>query len=454
MNILPLIRVAAIAILVFTTIPYITSAQDNSLSFGGELYIDNRVRTEDGAWSWNENRLNLELNKDFNNRASMFGNVWLRSFGLPVLNQSEQLFNKDEISPYNIEIREAYVELYDFLLDGLDVRIGRQRIAWGTGDLINPTDNLNPDDLEDIWDFGRHSGSDGIRARYYFSDFHLELDYLPFFRPAVLPRGDWAEAIAPPIKMPAGIIIRNFSDSLAMPAYNLAESSTYGIRLGGFLAGYDLSVSYVYGRDDLPIQYYNTVSFAEPPNIIDIRSELYFPRQHVFGADISGAIGSVGIWGEMGVFLPEEEVVMTTDLSQVLQPSTDSVLLKKEAFVKYVLGADYTFRDGSYINLQFFHGFVSERGQGMLNDYLMLSWEKNFFNYKLKVTPVAGAFIINDWDNPADNHAWIYAPFINYYPNINTDISLGVRLIGGEGDNMFALVKNKDEVFLSVKFSF
>ncbi len=429
-------------------------AQDNALKFGGEIYIDNRVRTGDGAWSWNENRLDLDLEKGFDNKAKMYANVWLRSFGFPLLTSTEQLFNKDEVSPYNIDLREAYVDLYDFLLKGLDLRIGRQRIAWGTADRINPTDNLNPDDLEDIWDFGRHAGSDGFRATYYFSDFYLDAIWLPFFRPAVLPRGDWADALAPPVAFPEGITVNSMTDSVAMPAYKLGESSSYGIKAGGFLRGFDISLSYVYCRDDLPIQYYNTVSFAEPLVSIDIRSDLFFPRQHIFGADLSGAIGPVGVWAEAGVFLPKEEVVMTTDLSQVLQPSQDSVVLEKEVFVKYVLGTDYTLRDGSYLNLQFFHGFVTERGRGNLNDYLMLAWEKSLFNDKLKLTPAAGAFIVGDWNDISGNHAWVYAPFITYFPNINTEISLGVRLIGGEGDNMFALVKDKDEVFLSVRFSF
>ena len=84
----------------------------------------------------------------------------------------------------------------------------------------------------------------------------------------------------------------------------------------------------------------------------------------------------------------------------------------------------------------------------------MLNWEKTFFNNKLKINPVSGAVIVSDWDDVAKNYAWVYAPFITYYPNINTEINLGARFIGGEGDNMFALVRDKDEVFLSVKFSF
>ena len=441
-------------VLFFCCLTSVSRSQDRGLDIGGEIYIDHRVRTETGEWSWNENRLDLELEKRFQSKAKFYGNIWLRSFGFPFLTKTEQLFNKDAVSPYNLEIREAYVELYDFLLKRLDVKIGRQRIVWGTGDRINPTDNLNPDDLEDIWDFGRHLGSDGIRIRYYFSDFNIELDYLPFFRPAVLPRGDWADALMPPLDFPQEVVVRNITDSLSMPAYSLGESSTYGVKFGGFLAGYDFSLSYVYGRDDLPIQYYNTVSLVSPQGVIDIKSELYYPRQHVFGTDLAGAIGRVGIWGEVGVFLPDKEIVMTTNLDELGMPSMDSTVLKKEPFVKYVIGLDYTFRDGSYFNTQFFHGFVNERGKGNLNDYLMVNWEKWLFNRKLRINPLTGAFIVGDWDDIGGNYAWIYYPSITYKPNINTEISLGGRIIDGEGDNTFSLVSKKDEVYLSVKFSF
>ncbi|MEE4256021.1 MAG: hypothetical protein V2I47_03200 [Bacteroidales bacterium] len=428
-------------------------SDDNKLKLGGYIYIDNRVRTEDGAWSWNENRLNLELKKNFNNKGAFYSDIWLRSFGFPFLTGTDQLFNTDDVSPYNLQIREAYIDIYDFLLEGLDLRVGRQRIAWGTGDRINPTDNLNSDDLEDIWDFGRHLGSDGFKFDYYFSDYHLEAVYIPFFTPAVLPRGDWSDAFMPFPDLPPMVELGTLSDSLATPQYKIGESSSYGLKFGGFLLGYDFSLSYVYNRDDFPIQYYNFITL-NPPNLIDIKSDLFYHRQHVFGADISGAIGSVGIWGELGVFLPEKEVVMTTDLSALGMPPQDSVVLKKQAYARYVVGMDYTFMDGSYFNFQFFHGFVTERGQGNLNDYFMLAWEKNLFNDKLKIIPLAGAFIVSDWDDIGNNYAWIYSPAISYYPNINTEINLGCRIIDGEGDNTFALVKDYDEIFLSIKFNF
>ena len=42
------------------------------------------------------------------------------------------------------ELREAYV---DVRLGRLDLRLGRQIVAWGRADGVNPTDNLTGDDV-------------------------------------------------------------------------------------------------------------------------------------------------------------------------------------------------------------------------------------------------------------------------------------------------------------------
>ena len=65
------------------------------------------------------------------------------------------------------DLREAYFEIKGFLLDNVDVKIGRQRIAWGTADELNPKDNIIPLDLSDIWDFSNHLGSDAVQLSVY-----------------------------------------------------------------------------------------------------------------------------------------------------------------------------------------------------------------------------------------------------------------------------------------------
>lgn len=157
-------------------------AQETDPVISGEWLTDQRLLLHDSyPWSWSENRLDLGLKKSFHDKVSFSANVWFRSFGFPFLTGTSQLFNKDETSPYQIDFREAWLDLYGFIFPDLDVRIGRQVITWGRGDRLNPTRNLNPLDLEDIWDFGRSHGVEAVKLDYYLNDFFfLEGVYVPF----------------------------------------------------------------------------------------------------------------------------------------------------------------------------------------------------------------------------------------------------------------------------------
>ena len=134
----------------------INAQEENSLKLSGELLTDQRFLLKSPYdWAWNENRLSLKLDKKITDNSKFYSEVWLRNMGLPNISKSSDLYNKGIVDPYNLEIREAYVQLNGFLTKNLDLSIGRQRIVWGTADKLNPTDNLNPLDLEDILDFGR-----------------------------------------------------------------------------------------------------------------------------------------------------------------------------------------------------------------------------------------------------------------------------------------------------------
>ena len=67
----------------------------------------------------------------------------------------------------------------------------------GTADKLNPTDNVNPYDLEDIWDFGRHLGSDGVQLSVYAGGIQVTAVAIPVFTPVVLPQGKRATASMP-----------------------------------------------------------------------------------------------------------------------------------------------------------------------------------------------------------------------------------------------------------------
>jgi len=438
-------------------------AQDNAnkLKLSGELLTDQRFLLEGpNDWAWNENRLTLKLDKKITGNSKFYSEVWLRNIGLPQANSSADLYNKGIIDPYNLEVREAYVQLFGFLSKNLDVKIGRQRITWGTADKLNPTDNLNPYDFEDVLDFGRHRGSDAISFDYYFnSEFSLQGAFIPFFQPANMPVGIFATALSPSMEMPQGMTLMGMTDQVYLPQYNLGESSTAGAKFKGFAAGFDFSLSYVWGRDGMPIGTYNTFTPVDTMGGISIHSDLSFYRTHIFGADMAGSIGGVGVWAEAAAFLPENDVVMTNDLTAFYPTSPvpvtqDSTVLKKEAYVKFVVGGDYNFANGHYLNFQYMHGFINERGRDALNDYFFVQYQMKFFDDILKFTPLAGGFIVSDWDDIENNYAIIYAPELSYMATDNAEISVSAALFDGKGDNMFASMKDYNMLMFKLKYSF
>jgi hypothetical protein len=429
-------------------------AESSGVQWNGYLQTDNRLCLKDDyKFSWQEYRLNLTAEVNPIGNTHFYSEIWLRSLGFPTVQSSADLGSKDKVSPFNLDFREAYVDFYEFLSDNLDVRIGRQRIAWGTADRLNPTDNLNPDDLEDIWDFGRHLGSDGLKASYYLGDYTFEAVYIPVFTPAVLPQGDWASALSPSMQLPAGLTLNSSTDTIIMPENNLEEGSITGGKISKDYFGYDFSLSYVYGRDDLPLVKKVTFTPAGISGEVDIASELIYPRMHVFGIDMAGAIGSVGVWAEAAAFFPEE-VRMTTDLSALGMGIQESIVLEDKPYIKYVLGIDYTFKNGIYVNAQYLHGFMFERGEDNLEDYFMFGLEWKFLDDKLKIIPIGGGVEIKDFKDIENNYALILTPEITYYPVDNAEITLGVRWIDGKNSTTFGRVKDNDELAFRVKYYF
>lgn len=422
----------------------------NGLKWSGYLQVDHRFFTRNGDFSFKEYRLDLQSEYRTSENSKFFSDIWIRSLGFQSISASSDLFSKNKISPVNFEIREAYLDIYGFLTKNLDIRIGRQRIAWGTADKINPTDNINPDDFEDIWDMGRHLGSDGIKATYYFKNFTIQGVFVPNFTPAVLPLPQWSSVLIPPYQiMDFGkdYRLRNVNDRIIMPQNNLEENMIAGLKISTNIAGYDLSLSYLYGRDDLPTLNYLRIENMTFSKEVDIVANLIYPRMKVLGADFSGSIGDVGIWGEAGLFYPEEVKLKTSYLGLY---TIESTALSDSPYLKYTIGIDYTFKNGIYLNTQFIHGFVHERGKKNLEDYLTMQLEWKLFQDKVKLVPISGAIEYKD----KKNYAIIYYPFLEYRPFENTLLTIGVRLINEKGFTNFGRLKEMDEFFVKAKYSF
>lgn len=446
-------RTTSLFALLTWTLATFGSAQTKGLEWNGYLQIDNRVQLlGENDFSWHEYRLNLRAEIAPFDRTHFYSELWIRALGFPDVQSSADLGDNAILRPLSMDLREAYVDIYGFIASNVDIRLGRQRIAWGTGDKINPTDNLNPYDLEDIWDFGRHLGSDGMLATCYLGAYTIGAAVLPLFTPAVLPSGEWSSILATPIELP-GLVVRAVNDSIIMPQNSIRETFKGGLKIKRQIAGYDVSLSYMYGLDGLPIAQRAVIVPAAEIGEVTVYTELFYPKRHIAGFDVSGAIGEIGVWAEAAMFVPEQ-VTLVTDLSALGMSTVETVLLEDRPYVKLLAGMDYTFQNGFYINVQFLHGFVHERGSENLEDYLLFGSEFEVLNEKIKIMPVAGALTVTEFSDIGNNYGIVYAPEVSYRPMDNAELSLGARLIEGSESTVFGRLKENDEVFFRVKYSF
>ena len=425
------------------------------LKIGGEFLTDNRVRLQqDYRFTWNENRLTLKGESNLSQKAHFFTKLWIRNFGFPTAESTEQLGyrNRRWVEPWSWELREGYLDLYGFLTQNLDVRIGKQRIAWGTADKINPTDNLNPKDLEDPLNFGKKLPTNALKLSYYLGDYTLTGVFIPVFTPAVLPPPDWSFSSGAILPLPPGATVEKMTNWVQLPDRKLKNTSSVGLKLSGSLFNYDVSVSYVVNRWDMPLCNRVTITPTSQTTVV-VSNHLIFPRQQIIGADMAGQLFGIGIWAEAAAFLPEK---VTSTLTQIMQQGTQishQILIDHEVYVKYVAGGDYTFRNGIYVNGQFIHGFYGEEGKNNLNDYVVLALEKKFLNDDLKLR-LATAIEVHDWNNLSENYATVLFPEISYYPANAVELLLGAYSIEGKKSTIFGNFRHNDELYVKAKVSF
>ena len=238
-----------------------TAAEDGDSGFLARLNKQGLTGSLRVAY-WSSNRL-LDNETDIG-----VASTWLkldRWFG-PVAIFAEGYFINEDIfgAQYNASrMREAYL---DVLTDAWDFRIGRQIIAWGRTDRLNPTDNLTPRDftlLVPEIDEDRF-GSLAARAIWHpTATLSMIGIWLPDFEPNVLP----------PAAPPGITAVQRIPTSDRQWALKLDQS-------GGTV---DWSVSYYDGFDLNP-----DLSPGAAPSV----TYLDYNRTRVYGVDAATTHGA------------------------------------------------------------------------------------------------------------------------------------------------------------------
>lgn len=475
-------RELKILIAIITSLLVFTTAS-HSLDFRGSIETDIRFAPEQ-EWEivFTKFTLDTEITGQLSERLAILVEPRIVSFPIKKTVDLADLQTRSKADPVQLELGEAYGELRDFLIKKLDVKIGRQRVAWGVADKFNPTDNLNPDDLSDLLNFGEKIPSLGISALWYIADSSkIQVVWLPLFEPAALPLlteelqqemasqidmtphtgSEFLDSLLYDMLVSQGIDLTNINQKSKLPEPKLANS-TVGVKVGTMLFDFDCSASYVYGFDDIGTPETIEISMLEglTPKTTAFMG---YHRLHVIGADLAGSLGwlnDLGIWAEAAYFIPERKKFKTLlylpdyllGIAEISGGQIEDGALvvteqkiADEPYFKITAGSDYTFKNDIYINFQYVRGLPVENAPDLIGDYFVARAERSFMHEAIKAT----AFAL--WSS--NDGSWGVGPGIEYYPVDNAELDvLYFYPIGSEDSKLKQL--SDSLLIIDVKWSF
>jgi len=325
---------------------------------------------------------------------------------------------RETIEPYRLEAHAAFVEVVDFLVEGMDLRIGQQLVLWGMADQFNPTNTINPNDVEDPLLLGEQRANLMVRVDYNFWDqWTVSGVLVPIFKPALLP--DTAVlGLMSTDRIPIvndGLRYRLHTEKVLAEHYfdtptvtsavtpflpdTSADNMQFAFRIAGTVLEQDIAISYYRGRSDRPqaFENYSTQHVGERcdpddeshciDGLIQTESKLLYPRMEVIGLNIAGEIplGKINPLGyrlELGLYLPRrsnirlyqetidfgvigyDEGEYDYDLDGEPGASERPAVVESTPFAKWTLGLDYTLGRHVMVIAMWMHGLFDEFGAG------------------------------------------------------------------------------------------
>ncbi|TVR86921.1 MAG: hypothetical protein EA428_13880, partial [Spirochaetaceae bacterium] len=278
----------------------------------------------------------------------------------------------------------------------LDLRFGRQPIAWGTGYLFNPTDRLSGASLSS-------PGSDET--------------------PGTL-------AVAPTVQLHDRLSLAGYlafedrgRERVSRLESRKANNYPFGVRLSSYAGVFDFSASFS-----------KEVSHIDAGAAAMLGKSAGYQERYFGGADFAGSIGDVGVYGEAAVVLAENDLIGGS-------AAPDSWSLEKALFT--VVGFDYTLPGEIGVQFEYYRQgdgatrkadyslaeLLSGRRSVQARDYLVAVADRSFASDRVELL---SAVILN-----LNDYSIVAVPEIEW--QLRNDFSLGLNaaLFFGERGSEF-----------------
>lgn len=303
-----------------------------------------------------------------------------------------------------IEIDKAYM---DFFLSHLDVRTGYQVVNWGTADGINPTSDVNPQNLS-IADM--MPGSVPVPA--------VKMDYY-------LPSGASITAVTVLKFVPGELAQAKALTSLAQVPKG-TEQMEWAVRCELPIGGRRIYATYFNGWQDLPAAWLQ-LSLDAPP-----MPQAKYRRQQSVGLATATTIGDAAFWLEGAYKKPQQLAELET--------GTTVNLSTNDPYLQVVAGIDYTFANGLFTSGQIYYN----QAGSMLNPYEpKVGNEGHTYLIGQSMFPFGEGHSI-DLTTILDvkDKGWLLAPKYSYRYTDHLQFQWGALVLGGDNSSEFASLKS------------
>ena len=326
---------------------------------------------------------------------------------------------------------EAYLALH---FERSDLRVGKQIVAWGRADGINPTDNLTPHDYVVLLPFeeDQRFGTSAVKWDNYLSnELTFTIFATPFFEPAKIPS-----------------LAQGGASVETRPAHTLADGEV-ALKLNRTGGDLDWSVSYLRGHNLLPSARLLGADATWP------QLELHYDRINVLGADVAHNFGRYGFRAEAAYFSTQDK---NGGDPSVMNP-----------YFYYVAGFDRTFSESLNLNLQVFGRWVRNFNdpqsipdalqrelalQNAITDgqqaRVSYGWTARLGNKWLNDTLEAELLVVA---NITQHNAFL-RPLISYAVTDRMKATAGGEIYQGARSSYFGRLKPNQGMFSELKYSF
>ena len=330
------------------------------------------------------------------------------------------------------DLRELNLALSPLAL--MDLKVGRQVLTWGTGDLLFIND-MFPKDYVSFFagrdDEYLKKPSDAVKVSLYPEAFNVDLVMIPFFEPNTTAAGDRLSFFD---GFQGGIAGTNSDRQLLEPPSQLSNSE-YALRLYRNLGSNELALYFFSGFDKNPRGYKDEAA-----------RQLFYPREDVYGASLRGPFAR-------GIGNVELGYVNSRDDSDGTDRLVENSFLRAMGGYSQDLGNDLRVGLQYYYEQRLDYAHYAQNllpGDVSYDEYRHVLTQRITKLYKNQTVTVS----LFNFYSPSDNDGY-FRPSVSYDATDNWRLTLGGNLPWGEDDyTEFGQMKRNKNIYVRARYNF